>query len=68
MLDAALSVMMLAGAALLGGAYLLWKKGAPMKRVALMIAAAMVLFLNIAIWTVPTKSGASPAELAAGRE
>jgi uncharacterized membrane protein len=49
-----LSLLMLAGLALLaGGIYLIGKKRDP-KRGWLMITAAIVMFANVAIWAMPT--------------
>jgi uncharacterized membrane protein len=48
-----LSILMLAGIALgIGGVYLIARKGDP-KRGWLMIVAAMVMFFNVLVWTVP---------------
>jgi LPXTG-motif cell wall-anchored protein len=48
-----LSLLMLAGIALtVGGAYLLVKKR-DRQRALLMIAAGVVMFVNVAIWAVP---------------
>jgi len=49
-----LSILMLAGIALgIGGIYLIgWKRDT--KRGWLMILAAMVMFMNVLIWTLPT--------------
>ncbi|HEY9093187.1 hypothetical protein [Parasphingorhabdus sp.] len=53
MADWVLSVMMLAGAGLLiGGVYLLFTRK-NRKQGILMLVASMVMFLNVAIWTVP---------------
>lgn len=56
MLDAALSLMMLAGVALLGGAVFLWRRG-ERQRPLLMVLLAAVMGVNIAIWTLPDSSG-----------
>mgnify|MGYP007014124140 CR=1 FL=1 len=63
MLSTILSILVLAGAALLWGAWALWRRGAPRKRIVLMVLAAALLFANVAIWTVPMESGSSPAEM-----
>jgi len=48
-----LSILMLAGIALgIGGVYLIAKKGET-QRGWLMIAAAVVMFANVLIWTMP---------------
>lgn len=54
-----LSILMLAGVALLaGGLYLLVRKR-DAKRGLLMLVAAAVMFGNVAIWVTPTQSGNS---------
>ena len=45
--------MMLAAFALLAGAVSLWRRGAPRLQVMLMLAAALVIVANVAIWTMP---------------
>jgi hypothetical protein len=57
MVNAFLSIGMLAGFALLWGAWRLWKRDGLGQKVWLMVAAALVIFANVAIWTVPDKSG-----------
>lgn len=64
MLAAILSILVIAGFALIWGAWFLWRRGAPAKRIILMLIAAAVLFANVAIWTVPTAGGRSPVEMA----
>lgn len=59
MLDTALSLMMLAGIALLGGAIFLWRRG-ERKRPVLMLILTAVMALNVAIWTLPDGSGQAP--------
>lgn len=59
MADWVLSVLMLAGAGLsVGGIYLL-RKGQNSKQGWLMIAAATVMFMNVAIWTIPVPDQAA---------
>lgn len=54
-----LSILMLAGVALtFGGLYLIVRLR-DRKRGALMLAAAVVMFFNVAIWIVPTATGES---------
>ncbi|HEX7855987.1 MAG TPA: hypothetical protein VF503_20070 [Sphingobium sp.] len=54
-----LSILMLAGVALLaGGLYLIIRMG-ERKRGGLMLLAAVVMFANVAIWVMPTQSGKS---------
>ncbi len=56
-----LSIAMLAGFALLWGAWALWRRDGAGQKMWLMIAAALVVFANVAIWTVPDKQGKSLA-------
>lgn len=48
-----LSLLMLAGLLLTAGGIWLLAKGADRKRALLMLAAGLVMFGNVAIWTVP---------------
>ena len=52
MADLALSITMLAALALLGGAYVLFRRGEG-RRALLMAAAALVALANVAIWSLP---------------
>jgi hypothetical protein len=54
-----LSILMLAGIALLCGATYLIVRQKDTKRGLLMLAAALVMFFNVAIWVVPTTNGTS---------
>jgi hypothetical protein len=65
MLNFVLSVGMLAGFALIWGAWRMWQRDGLGQKVWLMIAAAFVIFANIAIWTVPDKAGNSLAQQSA---
>lgn len=51
--DLLLSVLMLAGLALIAGAVFVFRAG-DRRRALLMIVAALVMFANVAIWVVPT--------------
>ena len=53
--DLALSLLMLAGVALSGGGVWLIVKGRDRKRGALMLVAAVVMFVNAVIWSLPTR-------------
>ena len=64
-MDTVLSILVLAAIAMLAGAFVLWRKGGPTKQVVLMIVLAIVMAINVAIWTVPDESGEAPAEKAA---
>ena len=61
MLDIVLSVMMLAAAALLLGAFALWRRGIR-KQAALMVVLAVVAVANVLIWTVPDAGGEAPLD------
>ncbi len=54
MSDTIMSVLMLAGVVLTGGAVYVFRRG-DRRRALLMVIAALVMFANIAIWLVPTK-------------
>jgi hypothetical protein len=58
MLETALSLMVIAVAALLGGAYLQFRRG-NRKQAGLMLVLAVVFAINIAIWAVPNEQGQS---------
>jgi magnesium-transporting ATPase (P-type) len=62
MQGAVLSIVMLAGIALLAGAWFLWKRTGQMKQPLLMVVLALIAFLNVAIWTVPAPDGTAPIE------
>ena len=50
--DLLLSIVMLGGIALLGGAFMVHRSG-DRRRALLMLVAALVLFANVAIWVIP---------------
>ena len=56
MLDTALSLLVIAAAALLGGAWLQWRRG-NRKQAGLMLVLAVVMAVNVAIWSVPNEKG-----------
>jgi hypothetical protein len=56
-----LSIATFAGFALLWGAWSLWRREGVGQKMWLMVAAALVIFANIAIWTVPDDKGRSLA-------
>lgn len=53
MQDAILSILMLAGLALVAGAVVLWRRGERGPRPWLMLVAALVMFGNVAIRALP---------------
>lgn len=59
MLNAILSAAMIAGFLLLYGAWKRWKRDGTSQQMWLMVAAALVIFANVAIWVVPDKQGKS---------
>lgn len=63
MLDIALSLLMLAAVALIGGAVFLFRRG-ERKRPVLMVTLAGVMVLNLIIWTLPDKSGGTLVQAA----
>ncbi|MBY6014358.1 hypothetical protein KUV75_05520 [Qipengyuania gaetbuli] len=62
MLDTVLSLVVLAAALLLFGAYMLWKRTGNMKNAALMVVLAVIAVVNVMIWTVPTADGEAPLD------
>jgi hypothetical protein len=57
MTGAILSIGMIAGFALLWGAWALWRREGAQQKMWLMLATALVIFANVAIWTVPDNAG-----------
>lgn len=58
-----LSILMLAGLGLIGGAIVLARRG-DRKKALLMVIAALVMFANVALLVVPLEDGRTPAEVA----
>jgi carbon starvation protein CstA len=61
MLDAALSLMMLAAIALVAGALFLFRRG-ERQRPVLMLVLAAIMVVNLVIWTAPTQQGTTLVE------
>lgn len=61
MLDAVLSLLMLAAIALMGGAFFLFRRG-ERKRPVLMLVLAAVMLVNLGIWTLPDAGGNTLAQ------
>ena len=59
MLNAVLSIAMLSASLLLYGAWKRWSRDGASQQMWLMVAAALVIFANVAIWVVPDKQGRS---------
>jgi multisubunit Na+/H+ antiporter MnhC subunit len=59
-MELALSLMVLAAIALVIGAILLWRKGGARKQIGLMLLLALIMAVNVAIWTLPDGSGEAP--------
>ena len=57
-----LSVLVLVAFALLLGAFYLWRRGGSRKQAGLMALLAVIMGINIAIWTVPDASGDVPLD------
>ena len=57
-MDIALSLLVLTSIALLGGAYVLFRRGKP-RQAWLMLGLAVIMVLNVAIWTWPMQDGES---------
>lgn len=64
-MDAILSIVMLAALAMFAGAFWLWRRQGAIKQVWLMILLGVIMLVNVAIWAVPQKDGAAPADRAA---
>ena len=65
-MDTVLSILMLAALAMLAGAFWLWRRQGAIRQVWLMVVLALVMLLNVAIWTIPDKGGTAPVDRAAG--
>jgi hypothetical protein len=61
-----LSLLVLTGFALLGGAFMLWRRGGSRLQIALMLTLSAIIAANVAIWVLPTKAGDAPLAAAPG--
>ncbi|MXP09937.1 hypothetical protein [Pseudoblastomonas halimionae] len=59
-----LSIVMLGAFAMVGAAYLAWRQGLPKKRIGLLLLLALVMAVNVGIWTIPDAEGNTPFEKA----
>ena len=57
-----LSVLMLVAAAMVAGAIWQWRRFGLRKQVWLMLLAAVVMIVNVLIWTVPDSAGSTLIE------
>jgi membrane-bound metal-dependent hydrolase YbcI (DUF457 family) len=64
-MDMALSIVVLAAIALVAGAIWLWRRGGATKQVWLMLLLAVVMIVNVLIWTLPDSGGTAPLDRAA---
>jgi drug/metabolite transporter superfamily protein YnfA len=61
MTDLVPSITVLAILALLGGAFYLWRKQNNRKQALLMVVLALVMAINVVIWTIPTPDAVGDA-------
>jgi drug/metabolite transporter superfamily protein YnfA len=64
-MDLVLSVVVLAAIALVAGAIWLWRRQGATKQVWLMLLLAVVMIVNVLIWTLPDSGGTAPLDRAA---
>lgn len=64
MTDFVPSLVMLAILALLAGAFYLWRKHKLGKQALLMVVLALVMAINVVIWTIPAPAGTGGADQA----
>lgn len=62
MLDAVLSITVLAAILLVAGAYFMWRRTGNVKNALLMVVLAAIALMNVAIWTVPDAGGNAPLD------
>ncbi len=65
-MDLALSLLVLTALAMLAGAAYLWRNRGERQRPLLMVLLAVVLLVNVGIWTLPDASVEAPVQKAAG--
>jgi hypothetical protein len=63
-MDTILSIVALAAVSLVAGAIYLWRKGVR-KQAGLMLVLAVVMVVNVLIWTLPDSGGTAPLDRAA---
>lgn len=62
MLDAVLSITVLAALLLLVAAFFLWRRTGNAKNALLMVLLAAIALVNVAIWTLPDAAGEAPLD------
>ncbi|WP_366146154.1 hypothetical protein [Erythrobacter sp.] len=63
MMNVVLSLVMLAAFALVGGAFVLWRRTGEAKQPVLMLILAAIAVINVLIWTLPDAEGNAPVDL-----
>jgi uncharacterized membrane protein YozB (DUF420 family) len=63
-MDTVISVVAFTALALVAGAIYLWRKGVR-KQAGLMLVLAVVMIVNVLIWTLPDAGGTAPIDRAA---
>ena len=63
-MDTVLSLVALVALALIAGAIFLWRRGVR-KQASLMVVLAVVMIVNVLIWTLPGAGGTAPIDRAA---
>jgi hypothetical protein len=61
-MDIVLAIVMLAAFALVGGAIYFWRRTGAVKQPVLMVVLALVMVINVLIWTLPDASGVAPVD------
>lgn len=61
-MDIIFSIVMLTAFALVGGAIYFWRRTGAVKQPLLMVVLALVMILNVLVWTVPDQSGVAPVD------
>ena len=64
-MDVILSVLVLGAVVMVGAAIWRWRREGASKQVWLMLGVAVVMIVNVLIWTVPDKDGTAPIDRAA---
>lgn len=64
-MDTILSIVVLVALALLAAAFVLHRRGVRGRQVWLMVLLAVVMIINVLIWTVPDAGGTAPVDRAA---